>query len=127
MNLDKQSGLLLQVQDGGWIRQFTGSPGEHLFIDTTSTVTSFMMFADRTRVWLSEGAASSQRRVRLLLWSKLGSTPPTMQQTFRVDSDVIGEEIVRMPPFAPLNSFVHVTVSFSLGFLLVLCSMFCFV
>lgn len=55
--------------------------------------------------------AMTSVNVRLLLWHQLGDAAPTMQETFDIGGNGVGEEVIRMPPFAPLNSFVHVAVS----------------
>ena len=89
--------------------QLTGarSNSEH---NPTSSVTSFV---DRTLVTLSsdESDTATSRQMRVLLWQRLGAAPAVMRQSFSVDGAGGGEQVLRMPPFAPLNSFVHVTVS----------------
>ena len=70
-------------------------------------------FVDRTLVTLSsdESDTATSRQMRVLLWQRLGAAPAVMRQSFSVDGAGGGEQVLRMPPFAPLNSFVHVTVS----------------
>ena len=109
----------------GYVSQLTGARSNSEQI-SASSVTSF---ADRTLVTLpavtsdtvtlpdyaadaaDAADTATSRQVRVLLWQRLGAAPAVMRQSFSVDGAGGGEQVLRMPPFAPLNSFVHVTVS----------------